>query len=561
MFAEKNFLRSDLLSARARAAFWIIGICSAVLLTYTTRYYINGDAIAYVEIGEALRRGHWWGLANLTYSPGYPALLTFAQIVFHTTPLTEIQILKVVNFLAFVMSMASCDLLMRRVKRELDKFHEGKDRPLPFPVIAALCYSIFLVAGLRWIAVRTMSPDMLVLCIIVSAAAIILWIRENPRSYFRYVVLGAAMGVGYLVKVFMFPFSAVLFVLAGLASGSLKKALPRVGIAVLIMLIIAAPLVGALSYRMQRFSYGELGQMNYAVWVSGEGEPINKPLLLNDQPRVVLYHYSIPCTQPSGHDICYWQVGLRPKFNFSAQLSVFVTNLKKLSGKMMLLAFFGAWLILTCKFGSFQTGGLRNPSLSTVLLIPAVLGIGLFCLLRIEPRYLAPFIFIGFVGLAAGFMLPEDRPKSRSVVIAASLVLVMFFLAQLGHAVVDQTLRGLRSCVDSPSYREAFMEQMRVKDFLLAHGLSRDDEAATLGLTPPIYWARMAGLRVDGEVNDPENFVNGTKLERACATDALRKASVKVVIAKDTTVGTLASEGWKLVPGTRDYYALLLNQK
>jgi hypothetical protein len=560
MFAHKNLLRSDRWSARARTAFWIIGICSAGLLTYTTRHYINGDAIAYIEIGEAARLGYWWGLANLTYSPGYPILLMLAQIIFHSTPLTEIQILKVVSFLAFVLSMTLCDLLVQRAKRVLGEFDQEKNCPLPFPVIAAVCYSAFLVTGLRWIAVRTMTPDMLVLSIVVGAAGIILWIGEKPTSYSRYVVLGATLGVGYLVKVFMFPFSAVFFVLAGIVSGSLKTALPRIGIAVLVMLIIASPLIGALSYRMQRFSYGELGAMNYAVWVSGEGKPINKPLLLHDQPRVVLYDYNIPCTQPSGHDICYWQVGLRPKLDFSAQLNVFRTNLKELFGKTMVLAFFGVWIILICKFGSFQTSGLRNPMLSTALLIPAVLGIGLFCLLRIEPRYLAPFIFIGIVGISAGFRLPVNSRRSRSVAIAVSMALVLFLLAQLGHAVVDQTLRGLRSSIDSPSYEEAFLEQVRVKDFLLAHGLNRNDKAATIGLTPPVYWARMAGLRVNGEVSDPEQFIHATKLERARAIDSLRRASVKVILAEDSTMRMLVSEGWKRVPGTRDYYVLLLNR-
>ncbi len=46
-----------------------VGSTIAAILTYTTRHFINGDALTYIEMGEALRRGDLWGLANLTYSP------------------------------------------------------------------------------------------------------------------------------------------------------------------------------------------------------------------------------------------------------------------------------------------------------------------------------------------------------------------------------------------------------------------------------------------------------------------------------------------------------------
>ena len=40
-------------SLRIRVAFWVLGIVLGSIMAYTGRYYINGDAIVYMEMGEA----------------------------------------------------------------------------------------------------------------------------------------------------------------------------------------------------------------------------------------------------------------------------------------------------------------------------------------------------------------------------------------------------------------------------------------------------------------------------------------------------------------------------
>src|SRR5512135_3223532 len=115
-----SFFQHSLSEKTIRILFWVVGCVIAAILTYTTRFFINGDALTYIEIGEALRNGHIWGLANLTYSPAYPVLLAAAQIVFNTTPLNELETLRAVNFFSFLLAMGSCELFMSFLRREAE---------------------------------------------------------------------------------------------------------------------------------------------------------------------------------------------------------------------------------------------------------------------------------------------------------------------------------------------------------------------------------------------------------------------------------------------------------
>jgi hypothetical protein len=103
---------------RIGICFWVIGAGCGIVLALTNRYYINSDAIVYIEMGELFRLGNWWGLVNLTFSPGYPILLAFGQLLLGTTPVNELKWLKVVNVVCLLFAMGACDLFVRLLRRE-----------------------------------------------------------------------------------------------------------------------------------------------------------------------------------------------------------------------------------------------------------------------------------------------------------------------------------------------------------------------------------------------------------------------------------------------------------
>jgi len=531
----------------------------AAIMAYTTRYYINGDAIAYVEMGEALRKGSWAGLVNLTYSPGYPVLLGIAQALLKSDPMTEIQLLRFVNFACFLGAMGGCDALVSFVRRELPLLGSDTEKPFPEFVLSALCYSMFLVASLVFVRMRLLNPDMLVFAVVVAATVVLLWIRSDPADYVPYAALGVVTGTGYLVKSFFFPFSPVFFALAGLCSPSLRKAVPRVAVAVLVMLIVSAPLIASLSSRLGRFSYSELGRHVYATMVSGKGEPIHTRIL-NRTPEVKSYEYAISCTRPSGFDICYWHEGLEPDFNLRAHARIIPGNIVDIFVQTPWLWVIPLWYLGMCIAGSWRVGGVRPPSVFVLLFVPGILGIAFYCLIRMEPRYIAPYLFLGFVALTVSLRIPAGDRKVRRLLMWLSGVLVAFFLLMVTHSLVDQSLSGLFSNDRSPSYKAKYEEHVALRDFLKQNGLKHGDRAAVIG-EPPVYWGRMAGLRIVAEVENEEQFLTGRWEERTRALQSLKAAGVKAVVAKGPAFGKLTSEGWKPAPGTRDYFVRFLDDR
>ncbi len=344
-----------------RLFFWTFGLAVAGITAYTTRFFINGDAIAYIEMGESLRSGYWNGLINLTYSPGYPILLGIAQSVLDTNPFNELQVLRAVNFLCFVIAMASGEVLISLVIGDRRSSHQPPGyEDLPKNLQRALCYSMFLAASLVMVRIRLLNPDMLVLAVVIAASSIVVWIGRGPDSYFKFCLLGLLIGLGYIVKSFFLPFSAVFLFVAACCSGSVKKAFPRILTAILVMAMVISPYICSLSSKLGRFTYGELGKHVYAIVISGQGTPMH-PIVVNQDPRTVLYDYDVPCTRPSGFDICYWNEGLRPKIDFSAHAKIIPGNISSIITQSPWLLFLAIWFIIQARFGKLILGPLIPP--------------------------------------------------------------------------------------------------------------------------------------------------------------------------------------------------------
>jgi hypothetical protein len=546
-----NFLQKSSSETTIRVLFWTIGPLIAAVLTYTTRYFINGDAIAYVEMGEALRYGRLWELANLTYSPGYPVLLGLGQILLRTSPLDELELLRVVNFFCFLLAMGSCELLMIFCRREAEALENRNEALLPRPILSLLCYSMFLLAALDWVKVRLLNPDMLVVATILTCASIILWIREGPTAR-KYVVLGICCGIGYLIKSFFFFFSGVFFLLAAVCAGSFRKALPRTAVAVLVMLLVGLPLIVALSYKLGRLTTGELGKQAYAYFVSGTGHPF-RPILIDQETKTFLCRDSDLITKPS--DICYWQEGFVPKFDVGTQIKVLLKNIAELSRQVPMMFLVIAWYLVQVRFGSYSFRSSHPPSFYLLTSAICLAGTGLYCLIHVETRYVAGPLFIGFAALAESVRLPDGPRQWKAL--ATSIVFLGVLWTNLIYSGVDQSLRALQSTQHKPSYKEAFLEMYAVKDFILRNGLQQGNETATLG-DLPAYWARYARVQITAEIEAPERFLMLNGRERSLLLNKISSHGIRVVVGKGESLGPLVQEGWQHVTGTHDYYVIFL---
>ena len=113
--------------------------------------------------------------------------------------------------------------------------------------------------------------------------------KTRTRTDAQYAALGACIGFGYLAKTYILPFSPVLFALAGLSCQPMKKCIIRVLLGVLTALVVAAPLIAALSLKVGRLSFGEGGTLAYTTAVASQGVATNAPEVLFEQAYVDLW--------------------------------------------------------------------------------------------------------------------------------------------------------------------------------------------------------------------------------------------------------------------------------
>lgn len=544
--------------AGIRVAFWLSGMLLGIFLAYTNRHFLNTDGLTFIEMGEGLRHGEWDKLVNLACSPLFAVMLGAAQALFNTNPSSELPILKVVSLLNLGLAMAACDLFMRFVATELEARVSGPKKPIAAG-ICVLVYAAFLVAALVWIKVRLVNPDMLVFGLILLSMTIVLWARMDPERYVPHLLLGVVGGVGYLTKTYLFVYAGVFFVLAGVASWPFRRAVPRVLAGVAAMLVVSSVLIVPLSVRLGRLSIGEAGSLAYTAAVAAQGTPIHQPERLHDNPTVLLYHYPAVCTDAMGFDIAYWSLGLKGHVTVGTQLKTLAKNIGEAAVSCW-------WLLIAVVLwlGYLRTKGLVSfprlwpPELWHFLLVPGVCGIGLFAMIHLETRYIAPFVFLVVTGilLYPRYALPVSG-MSREIGYSIGMVLV-FVLAMVGHSAVDQVTRGLVSADKRSSFQDAFDRSLRIKEFFQAHGIPPGSQVCVVG-HPEIYWARIARVRISARISDEASFFTSSASDRASAVRALGKAGITAAVGKGQGFARFNDEGWVRIPGTGDYFARLLH--
>ncbi len=551
--SEKNW------EDRIRQIFWIIGILAGATLTYTTRHFINGDAINYIEMGEAFRQGNVRDFINLTASPGYAVLLGLTQSLLNTNSWTEVPLLKGVNFVLLLIGMWACDFLLRSLKKSYASLiHKGIC--LPWFMVMALAYAMFLFCALVWITPKLVAPDMATFSTTLLSTAMILQIRETPESYRPYLWLGVLLGAAYLFKTFFFSFSLMFLGAAAIACGSIKRAIPRITLSLVSMLLVSALWIIPLSMKLGTISYGETGALNYAIYVKAEGKGRYCPVILDANPEVLLYKTDFveKCTRPATFDPGYWKVGMKPVFDLKMHLTlVFEHALQICSDKPWLFLAVLIWIAWNIKARGFQFRELSAFAIPLYLAVPSLVGILMYSMIHVEMRYIAPFIFLVFLGVVLCLRYDTANHSSMRNAIIGAFGMLAVILALLAVSVIDQSVRGLISAGSKPTYKEAYSELFAVKDYLQNQGLRPGDQVAVIAY-PPIYWARISGVKISAEIPNEKKMISAAVENRKEALATLRPVGVHAVVAKGKEFAGLIAEGWKLIPGTRDFYALTL---
>jgi hypothetical protein len=559
-------------------------LASAILLglihSISFRNLIHADGLAYLEVGEAYIKGDWEAAINGLWSPLYSWLIGLAFLVVRPTPSWEAPLIHLLNFIIFLFALGGFNFFLKELTayQRLQVTSPGSAiAPLPDWALAVFGYVLFTWSTLDLITVTTPSPDLCVAGIIYLVAGLIVRIRRGMVSHSLFITLGALLAVGYLAKTAM-VFVGVVFLAAAIAAvGNLRRGVIPGLISAAVFLAIAGPFVGALSWKMGRLTFGESGVFNYVRHVNGDigavhwqggptdsGTPAHPSRKVHDSPDV--YEFSTPfnVTYPPWHDPSYWHDGISMRFLWKKQARAVIRNAKvcaqmlfaekytKVTTRSLMAAMYGGLIVLM--LGNERRRLIAKDIASYwFLLIPALVGVGAYVMVHLEPRYVGAFAALSLLALFASIRVPpSDSRSSRLVksVVTLVLLLSMFSVGRSVYGAVRYEVPALISGRDTTGENW----QHEVADALQTMGIHNGDRVGFIGTSYRFYWARLIGARVIAELREARNVETFWSADPSVKDRVLRKFAEcgATVIVADNIPDGVTDKNWRKI-GNTDY--------
>jgi hypothetical protein len=582
---------------------WPFFCLLAILVTFGYALYdtynIDGDAVAYMDIGDLIRTHLWAAAVNGYWNPLYPALLALGHILFHATRFTELHAYYMVNFGIFLLEMfaivAFTDALIRlRTMREADSGRFLLERY----ALRYIGVGLLLIATQRELSMGKVRPDALLQALLLLGLAALL--NHLATGLFRYAALmGVALGLAYLTKSFAFLFT-LLCILALMAFRWIwqrhrpVRVIAAGLIAFACFAIVAGPFIAALSKQKGRFDFGDSGALNYAWYVGGTEKMHLQPYqtsqfgsaevhlkhpekeLLRD-PAIFSYKLLPYGTYPDWFDTTFWNDSVKPHTTLRGEIPRASRNFVLVF--RYLLNHPEGWILfaLVMLLGARLRLGWR-PRANAFWLAPILLGLcvwGIYGIVNVEERYVTVGYLAILLPLFAALSLPSvpeaaptsHRPAGMGTLVSV-LALLFAFLAVGGSARIVLEQRRQLSLVHAPGgwYDPTTYHMAEALNTL---GVGPGDAIACIGYRACLndhYWARVAGVRILTEIYDPEGdvypYLAGLK-NRDQAFAVVRQQGGKVLVGYfqqpgEMTGTTPGSAGWQQL-GDTPFYQYPLN--
>ena len=560
-------------------AFWALALVLGGLRAWSTRYAMDPDSISYLDMGDAYLRHDWRMAINGDWNPLYAWVLTLGKLVFRPPAHFEFPYLHLVNFALYAGGLACFHfflLQLLRSNRTLD------DSPcwrgtisIPSAALLALGYSLYIWSSLDLIEFKE-GADLLLAAFLYLAFGLLLRTQAQPTGWKPFVLLGLVLGLGYLTKAVAFLLALVFLGTAWLFAENRRRALPRVLVAWLAFCAIGGPFIAVLSRSKGRWTYGDTGKVAYTIFVTMDsrdrwvppyfhwqgdlpdaGVPRHPTRRIFRSPDVYEFGSPFQATYGAWYDPSYWYEGVTAHVNLRTQLRVLLGSARDclrlfVLGQPALLT--GLFILL---WMSWRPGFRpRDTAINPVLLLPAIVPFGLYGLIHMEFRYVAPTAVVIWLALMTGVRVPDAPNAKRWVAGTVSGVVLTWFLATALWG-ADDDVEKLRT-----HRRGAGDAVVQVASKLEELGLRPGDKVAFIGDTFRAYWARLARVRIVAEITPPDAtaYWHADDALQSRVMNALAAAGVRAVIT-DSLPADASSVGWRKVqglPADRSYYVRFL---
>lgn len=493
----------------------------------------GGDPTSYLDIADYYSRADWSHAINSFWSPLYSWLLAVLLAIFRPAAEWEYSLIAGLNIAIYLASLTCFLIFWRTLDHLRRRSSDAGLLSLSANAWLVLGYDLFLWMSLLLIRPGIEAPDLLLTCFIFLAATALIRLRlgESPmRSQF---LLGIALGLGFLTKSAMFPLAFVFALVASPAS-TLRQRLKSALLVLGVFLVVAAPWITMISLHQDRFTISDSPALNYAWHVNhapmfhwqgenaAEGVAAHTSRRIFDKPPAYDFHQPRAGTYPAFFDPPYWSQGLRPRFDLAQQLQAIAFNARL----YLLLLLSRADLLLAVGLLLFlgRTTGFGNRLRPYgFLLVPSLTACGLFLLVHVERRYVAPYLVLIAAALFAALRLPET-PSLRKVL----PVVIYALAAATGLSLLIRLPDDLCNLRDRPERIQWQLAQQLEKT-----GVRPGDGIAVVGVA---LWnssaARLSRTQIVAEVHirDLEAFWSADAPTRHRVLTALAASGAKAAI-------------------------------
>jgi len=574
-----------------RKLLWVYLLVLVPLAWFSAKfdpYAIDGDAVAYMDLGDLIRAHNWHAVVNGYWHPLYPAFLALAQSVFHPSRWNELGVYYAINVFIFFLEVGGMLLLVDGLVRLRRRMGAAEDALLSADMLRLLGLSLLVISTTRELSLGKVRTDSLLQALIFTGIGLLLEVLaiEGTLAYVLAGAMGITFGLAYLTKSFAFLLTLlsiavlVLFAVFVLRRG-LVRSVVQGAIALICFAVVAGPYVAALSNQHGRFDFGDSGNLNYVWYISGTEKMHLQPRMQNvfgsatvqlkhpekeilRSPGVYSYTAMTHGTYAPWFDPTYWNDRITPKFSVRLLVKRDVRNVVLIFRYLLNHPEPLLLLLAMCLMGATLRGMGRFVWPALVL---GVLVWGIYAIVNVEERYVTAAFLLILMSLFAA-LKPRAKEQAFSQQRAMALV-VLFALLPLGAMAREAAENRRQQSVAGqvPAWRDLNIYGAALG--LQQMGLKPGDSIACIGTTACLYdhyWARVAGVRIVSEVYEPNPRHLAMQLDamqnRSEVYRNLAQTGAKVLVGSfdpgEMNPAHPGTNGWQRL-GNTHFYALLLN--
>ncbi len=527
------------------------------LQTWVFRNVMNPDGISYLEIARTGLSG-WHGFINAYWSPLYPFLLSLVLRWFKPSAYWEFAAAHFLNFTIYLVGYACFELVIKELLRSRSISTQERQRKylLSDEELYVSGTLFYVWSACYWLG-TLVSPDFLVAAIFWLATVVLLRVRRDSQGWATFVLLGLLLGLGYLAKAPMFLLGFVFAFATYRLAENTTRASARAAVALLLFLIIAAPLVTALSHSKHRFTFSDTSTISYAEYVNqvplfvrwhGEGTESGTPAhplrRIWADPPLFEFATPIPGSYPPWYDPSYWYDGVRAHFSLRGEFWAIVRGaneyLKMFSRSGVL------WCVLVAVIWAARKGGGldRSDRPWWPILLPGVAALAMYSLVHVEVR------FVTGVGL---FLIAWTLSRVQiSPMLSGKRVFWPKMVIFLAPAIAIGWYATHDLSIVEPF--TAWQATQALHDV----GVPAGAKVGYIGIGLDAHWAHLTQVQIVAELPDPgwNRFVALDNQTRQAVLQEFASTGAIAVVTRHAEVAQ-SDPGWQQLANTNLFVLLL----